>query len=183
MISLESSAVHLHSKVKPVFLLHRCEGCMTVTPAQLWYLSNLQHRFVFLSCLLHNFLESCMRTLITPNLQNSLTLSRTTHSRLLLADPKKGGVLVCVSVCHEADWPRHLSSPRPVISLCNSDECQTMSSDKLLQTSSLHNPPPLCLLTPSLIPEQREHLKVPGIHFSDTVKGIFYTFREHKHTS
>lgn len=44
-----------------------------------------------------------------------------------VSKPQKRGVLVCVSVCHEADWPRHLSSPCPVISLCNSDKCQSMS--------------------------------------------------------
>lgn len=82
--------------------------------------------FFYLVCFII-FWNLAWATLITPNVRNSLTLSRTTHSRLLLADPQKRGVLVCVSVCREADWPRHLSSPCPVISLCNSDKCQAMS--------------------------------------------------------
>ncbi len=59
------------------------------------------------------------------------------------------GVCMCVCVClsrwmrkwyPKADWFHHLSLLCPVISLCNSDKCQTMSRGWALTNCSRHSP-------------------------------------------
>lgn len=125
-------------------------------------------------------------TLITPNLQNSLTSSSNTHSRLLLADPKKG-VCWCVSVCATKQTGLAICPRRVLWFPCViQTNVRLWAGDELWQTAPdifASQPTTVVLADTFSHSEQREGLKVPRIHFSDTVKGIFYTLREHKHTS
>lgn len=90
-----------------------------------------------------------------------LELSQTWGNSKTLAHIKqqggKNGACWCVSVrVKETDWTRHLSLLCPVISLCNSDKCQTASLGWALTNGSRQprfTPRHcLCLLTPPLIP-------------------------------